>query len=236
MSLIEQKTTVPPGTMAVVVGGDLARYHAFTLAMTRLRLPRGSNLVWARNLSISMALNDAIETMPPDHDWLWLMGDDHFFPDDMLFRLLQRMYEWDCKIVAPMCFKHSAPFEWVMYRAGDDGTLAAYRSDEVPQHGLFRVDACGSAGMLVRREVLDEMGSPWFKQTNEFVPNEDIVFCQRAKELGYDIWVDLDQPLGHVGTKVVTPFFNENGGGWGITIDLGHGHLVWSDKVNEKSV
>lgn len=224
----------PPGTIGVLVGSDLARYHQFTLAMVEMWKPKGSTIHWARDLSIPMGLNQAIQSMPPEHEWVWLMGDDHYFQPDILYRMLWRAYDvgYNLPILAPLCFTHSAPFNWTMRYVDEDGKLKPFPADKVPSTGVLEVHACGSAGMLIQREVLDRMPPPWFRNTHPFVPNEDIDFCLRARDLGFATFVDLELPLGHVGTKLVIPHYHEERHQWGVQIDLGNEHVIWSDKIN----
>ena len=229
------QVTYPPGTVVIPVGSDQARYHAFTLALSELKKPPGTITTWGRNLSICMSLNNAIEEMPDDHEWLWLMGDDHYFEPDILLRLLARMYESEnVDIVAPLCFTHSAPFSWTM-RIIDTATgkLIPLPAANTPRSGMVEVTAVGSGGMLIYRKVLDKLGHPWFQNTHPFLPNEDIDFCIRAKQAGFHVWVDLDLPLGHVGTKLVIPAYNDERDEWGVSIDLGMGHTVFSNKINQ---
>lgn len=226
----------PPGMIGVLVGSDLARYHAFTLAMVGMWKPKGSMIHWARELSIPMGLNEAVEAMPPEHEWLWLMGDDHYFEPDLLYRLLWRAYDvgYDLPILAPLCFTHSAPFNWTMRVVDGDGKLRPFPADMVPPGGVLQCHAAGSAGMLIQREVLDTLGPPWFRNTHPFHPNEDLDFCLRAGQAGYSTFVDLDLPLGHVGTKMVIPHYHQEKGQWGVQIDLGNSHVVWSDRINQQ--
>ena len=49
--------------------------------------------------------------------------------------------------------------------------------------------------MLVRRDVLERMEKPYMKSEYDhdevdFVKGEDYYFCEKARELGYKIWID----------------------------------------------
>jgi len=76
---------------------------------------------------------------------------------------------------------------------------------------VFPVDAAGSAGMLIKREVLDEMGDPWFYSTKDtegrgVVLNEDVTFCTRARhEHGFTVYASADSTMGHIGIYNVRP-------------------------------
>jgi len=85
-------------------------------------------------------------------------------------------------------------------------------------NGLVRVQRVGTGFMLIRRHVLRRMqdehpeweyydpiakASMWsifdFKSTREAYIGEDYLFCDRAREMGFEIWVDPSLKLGHMG-------------------------------------
>jgi GT2 family glycosyltransferase len=64
-----------------------------------------------------------------------------------------------------------------------------------PMSGFQKCDAVGGSGILVRREVLEELGPPWFMfeydQNGLLSKGEDFYFSDRLKAAGYEIWVDF---------------------------------------------
>jgi hypothetical protein len=83
---------------------------------------------------------------------------------------------------------------------------------------MFEVDAAGSAGMLVRREVLDTIGDPWFESTNGTVLNEDVIFCRKARAAGFRVFATADVVMGHLGIFNVRPARRE--GRWGALTEF----------------
>ena len=75
----------------------------------------------------------------------------------------------------------------------------------VPE-GRFQVGGCGFAGVLMSMDVLlsvmAKFNGRMFEPIDGF--GEDVAFCWRARQCGYDIWCDSDIELGHVGSFVVT--------------------------------
>lgn len=86
--------------------------------------------------------------------------------------------------------------------------------------GLVRARRVATAFMLIRREVLVTMEAAnpdWvyydkktdrmvpcifdFKLTEEGYIGEDFLFCDRARELGFEVWVDPSITLGHMGVQ-----------------------------------
>lgn len=85
-------------------------------------------------------------------------------------------------------------------------------------HGLVRAKRVATAFMMVRRsvfETLENRNPEWqyydersgrtlsaifdFKVTAEGYMGEDYLFTDRARELGYEVWIDPTIKLGHMG-------------------------------------
>lgn len=53
----------------------------------------------------------------------------------------------------------------------------------------------------------------WEKHKTAFFPErllgEDIAFCKRAQDLGYEIWAEPHVKVGHVGQHVIYPDYQE---------------------------
>lgn len=95
--------------------------------------------------------------------------------------------------------------------------------------GLVRAKRIATAFMMVRREVLERMVQEkpqWeyydqnseqklsavfdFLVTPEGYVGEDYLFCDRARELGYEVWIDPTIKLGHMGVQEYAgDFFND---------------------------
>lgn len=86
--------------------------------------------------------------------------------------------------------------------------------------GLVRAKRVATAFMLVRREVFETLVQEhpeWkyydkktnrmlsaifdFKVTPEGYVGEDFLFCDRAREHGYEVWIDPTIALGHMGVQ-----------------------------------
>ena len=63
----------------------------------------------------------------------------------------------------------------------------------------FRVDGCGFATVLTSTEMLRkvwEAFGPCFRPTEQY--GEDLAFCDRAKQLGLEIWCEPTVRPGHI--------------------------------------
>jgi len=69
-------------------------------------------------------------------------------------------------------------------------------------------DAVGMGATLIPRHIFERIPRPWFEyQMSRDTPrrdvSEDMAFCQRARRLGYKIWVDPTAIVGHLRVESV---------------------------------
>ena len=162
----------------------------------------------ARNLLVQDLLEGQCDYL------LFIDSDINFEPDDIL-----RLMAWgtDPKkgIVAAV----------PRVRSVDKTYIATLDYDENNQltmngMGLVRAERVATAFMLVRREVFTTMieaHPEWkyydhraektvpclfdFMLTEEGYIGEDFLFCDRTRELGFEVWVDPSITLGHMGVQ-----------------------------------
>jgi len=68
---------------------------------------------------------------------------------------------------------------------------------------LIPVDMVGTGFMLIKREVLEKMTPPYFQCYEKGNAQEDIYFCLKAKEFGFQPFVDTGLNLGHIATPYI---------------------------------
>jgi GT2 family glycosyltransferase len=195
------------GTIGVV-SSDLARYSDFCLAMSIMAKPADARIIWTKTTDVVGNCNAICRKMIGD--WVWIMGDDHVFNPDILLRLL----EHDVDIVVPLVFTRTPPYKPVVMSREvglDEHGHVEYEVAWLPETGLHEVHAAGSAGMLIRRHVLDAVGDPWFATDGKGL-NEDLAFCRRAREAGARIYCDVDVQMGHIAPHTIWPEHRD--GGW----------------------
>lgn len=207
------------GTVGLV-SQPLARFTDFWLSFQALVRPASTRFSFQQGMDVTGGWNRIIETMAGD--WLWIMGDDHTFAPDILVNLLAH----EVDVVVPLCLKKDAPFDPVVYdgEEGEDEStgLTYHRVAHLPMNGLHEIYAAGSAGMLIRRHVLDALERPVFR-TSHGVQNEDLLLCKAIREAGFKLYCDVDQKLGHIGLHTVYPMWA--GDRWSSILDLGNGQL-----------
>lgn len=205
-----------PGVVAVPTS-EIGRFMLFTMSLAGTTQPYGSRIHAAASANVVENLNTIIREMLPGEGWVWILGDDHVWPNDTLQVLLGEMDAHpEIDILVPLVVKRNPPWVPVLYHRLDefdeDGIqlLRTYGFDEIPPSGVFEVDAAGSAGMLIRRETLDLMGDPWFHSTPDtqgrsVTMNEDVTFCLHARELGQRVFATTAATMGHLGIFNVRP-------------------------------
>lgn len=137
---------------------------------------------------------------------LWLDSDMVFEPDTMI-QLFKTMREKKADIVSGVYYRRVPPYKPVMFKTfeiNEEGTPVTSAFEEVPED-VFTCDGVGFGCILMSTGVLLSVLNKFGTMFNP-LPHvgEDIAFCWRAKECGYEIYVDPTIPLGHVGHYVVT--------------------------------
>jgi hypothetical protein len=212
-----------PGTIALPTS-EIGRFAMFTVSLAGTRQPEYTHLSVMASASVVENLNHVIRQLRDEDEWVWILGDDHVWENDCLMRLLEIMDDHpEADILVPLVAKRNPPWHLVLFKdAGvhEDGLPAwlPFRWDEIPESGVFEVDAAGSAGMVVRREVLDRIGDPWFKSSGGVILNEDVMFCAQAREEGFRVFATADVTMGHLGIFNVRPLRRD--GRWGAMTEF----------------
>ena len=219
-----------PGTL-IVPTSEIGRFVLFTLALAGTHKPDDSLVSMQCSAAVTENINSAIRNLRDDDRWVWIMGDDHVWDGSVLLDMLKVMDEHDeVDVLVPLVVKRNPPWHPVIVRSlgqvSDEGIpmFETIKWEEIPEEGLLEIDAAGSAGMLIRREVLDKLEDPWFfstpdKNGRQALLNEDFTFCSYAKrEAGARIFVTVDSVLGHLGVFNVRPLFRN--GQWGALTEF----------------
>lgn len=224
-----------PGYIAVPCQ-DHWRFTRSLIDLVGVQRPIGTKVGVMLGMDVTLSLNETIKDALADEtfQWVWFQSDDHLYPDDALIRMLDRNVD----VCVPMISKRSPAYEFVIYKGEgteltDDGILMPnydhFQLNEIPTKGLLRVHAAGSGGMLVRRRVLEAIPSPWFESSTGAYVNDDLEFCRKVRDAGFEIYCDVEVCFGHLSTYVVRPETRDDR--WGIALDFGNGaaktNIIW---------
>lgn len=129
---------------------------------------------------------------------LWL-DSDMVFTDD----LLDSLTFCDKPFVCGIFHSRRKGYHSALFKNLDINNLE--RFEDYP-NTPFRVAGCGFAGVLIETEVMRQV---MLKHGTCFLPlkmyGEDLAFCKRATEIGYEIWAEPTAVMGHVGHITIYP-------------------------------
>lgn len=198
----------------------------FSVCLTQMKHPPNTRIDWGISTDIPGARNMlAQRAMDVGAEWILYVDDDHVFAPDLLMNLLA----------------HEQPIVSALYlrRAGDHSPLAFSHRDpdtklyvpidltQLPGEGLLKVRATGAGGLLIRTEVFRAIDSEptWFEHGRvhgtDWNAAEDIIFCEKAQRAGFDVYVDLDSPIGHMAPSAIWPSYLD--GEWCLGFSVSDG-------------
>lgn len=203
------------GTIAVVAG-DTGRFTNFTTSIARLERPSGSDVSVLIGSDTIQGRNAQVDQM--EGDWIWFIDDDHEFPPSTLISLLKR----EVDVVVPLCLMRAKPFNPVDFTGLEDELLLPVDLRKAGRTGMVELFAAGTSGMLIRRRVFDLYrkrwpGAPFFEHGER---SEDIIWCERLRELGIKIYLDLEVRIAHLNVVSIYPDITEDGS-WCIGMRVG---------------
>uniref|UniRef100_A0A6M3L582 Putative glycosyltransferase n=1 Tax=viral metagenome TaxID=1070528 RepID=A0A6M3L582_9ZZZZ len=160
---------------------------------------RGTNAVSARNKSVYYMLYHKTE-----FTHLFFMDSDMWFPKGTLEKLLS----YDKDIAGGWYLRKRKGFYPTVFEIGSRTPHGFYKT--IWPEGLIEVDAIGTGCLLIKREVLEKIEPPWFEyrvsgHPDQHMTTEDIVFCEKAKKKGFQIWCDGDIRCGHCNMFIIRP-------------------------------
>jgi len=137
-------------------------------------------------------------------DYLMMIDSDMVFKRDAIEHLVKQ----DKDVISGVAYKKAPPFEPVVANLTPNKQSYQFFAD-FPKDKSFQCEGVGGAFLLIKKKVIDaftpeviaKMGKPFNTKyrKNGNVISEDFSFCERVRELGFEIWVDPIPDLGHVG-------------------------------------
>lgn len=222
----QEVVDIPPGVMGIPTS-HLGRYRSFEVCFTNLALPPRTFTAWGQGSNSAKNMNDFIRQMltVKEMEWLWIIGDDHTFPPDIIVRLYNRKKD----VVVPLCTRRTHPYVPTVHNNGGESTdYHDWRSVEYEwfngKCGLVNLNKSGkivgNSGMLIRRNVFEKMSAPWFEvgKIDPEYASPDLWFAKKIIDSGFDLWLDMDNPIGHISHMSAWPFFDPETGKWGTEI------------------
>lgn len=195
---------INPGSVGSGFADSLAQLAAADLAMGwgcyvgKIAHQSSANVSLSRNKVVA-------DFLTTDGEWLLFLDSDMVFPPDTHVRLLSAAQASGAKVIGGLCVmvdpEGVVPTLYLPHHEGVTRVQLDYEDDTITQ-----VYATGAACLMVHRDVLDAIQAarpdesyPWFaeQQIKGRWVSEDLVFCFRAGDVGFKIYVDCTLPIGH---------------------------------------
>jgi hypothetical protein len=174
-------------------------HYKFVNSYLGLQRPQGSTAISLVGSLTSLARNSIVKiALEKGFTHLLFLDTDMTFPPDTIKKLLSHNKD----IVSGLYFERYAPYRPMLRKRMPDGD--GYSLVDYTQGGLVECDALGAGCLLIKTEVFEKIGKPWFeyrltqKGIKETFLSEDIVFCERAREAGFEIHCDTSIRCGHL--------------------------------------
>jgi hypothetical protein len=194
----------------------------FVESMLALTKPAKCDWVHVDNRNCDVARNEIVKKcLEGGWDWLFMVDGDMSFRPETMVRLNSR----DKKLISGLCFTRVRPVAPTCYRGivryDDDGwpflrvhfeeTTAWLEKNAKHLHldqpavilpdqpgALVKYDSTGGACVMIHRTVLEAIEPPWFEYTKpDRMVGEDFYFYQKAKQAGFQLWMDRTVIVGH---------------------------------------
>jgi len=188
----------PTNTPLVAIGipsGDMV--HAdFAMSLATLCFNAGARafIVNAKSSLVMVGRNQIVEAARlAKATHLLFLDSDLTFPPDTLARLLAHGKD----IVGGLYTQRVPPHHPLgMTLEGEHVAVT---------NGLRPMKSMPTGCLLIRLSIFDQLPKPWFNTgtDGDKILGEDFMFCERARQAGFEIWCDgdLSRDLAHIGQK-----------------------------------
>lgn len=166
---------------------------------------RATYIAWGRNVLVSQDRNEEVkQTVAEDFDFYLYVDSD---VDGFEFGQVEKLLSYNLPIVSGAYIDRK---DQECFCAGGFPDPPKHRGEFVKcsTKGLIPVDWVGAGFLLIRRDVFETLSFPWFEFTQFpykgengascVMPEaEDISFCRKARDAGYEIYLDCDCQVNH---------------------------------------
>lgn len=132
-------------------------------------------------------------------DYVFFIDTDVLIPENALKNLI----EMGKDIATGIYFTKALPHRPVLRKYEDDTFF--HWEDQILPHQKFKVGGAGMGCCLIKMSVFEKIQFPWFKfnwaEWRGIVGQgaEDLDFCKKALDAGFEIWANSDVLCGHYG-------------------------------------
>lgn len=145
-------------------------------------------------------VKDFLET---DCDAIWFLDSDVVPPTKVMDLVAEHWDQWSCAGAPYPVFmsqvKEEGPIVvYTVYKKGQNG----FHASQVPDAGQEMVDGLATGCLFIKREVFAKLEKPYFEfkynpETREMTEGEDLGFCRKVNEQGFQFFVDYGMCCKH---------------------------------------
>lgn len=141
----------------------------------------------ARNKIVSRAIEKGFSH-------IMFVDSDMQFPPDSINRLVKA----DKDVIGGVYFRRQIPHLPTINSLENDKIVVPYK---FPKDQPFKIWAVATGFMLIKIEVVKKIPYPWFGfgSYKGQSMGEDVYFCRKVNDHGFQVWADPTIPIGHVG-------------------------------------
>lgn len=198
----------PRLTIGMCTGGTVRAETVRSLLSNMIQLAQNNlaaNLLFQIGGYVDVNRNQIVEeALKVGTTHLMFIDNDMIFPDYGVAKLLQNNKDivggnYNSRL-SPTSKEISGP----VTKMSVDGVPVTMLKQDFPTE-LFKCYAVGTGFMMINTKVFEKMDKPYFnavidKQNKH--TTEDIEFCRKAGELGFEVWCDPTLEIGHIGDIV----------------------------------
>lgn len=172
---------------------------AFSLIDMIKNTPYETEVIFQEGIFIHQNQNNIVDyAVEKGFDYVFFVEHDMVFEPDILKKLLK-----DNKDIICANYNHrSEPQCSMVYGLNDKGELIGFNNKEIPTE-TFKCGAIPTGLTLIKTSIFEKLKKPYFfyKYNDEGImeSSQDVYFCQKAREAGFDIWCNPNIQVGHLG-------------------------------------
>jgi len=168
----------------------------------KIYMQQGTVIDRSRNFLVKEALKDGC-------DYIMFIDADMILPQNAIDELIDMKLD----IVSGLYFQKGKPYLPVARLKKNEEDIDHKFLEEFEFGKVLPISGAGMGCCLIKSEVFEKMEYPWFKfewrERNGKIEQlaEDLYFCDKAKEAGYDSYLNTGIICEHFGTEVGASHF-----------------------------
>ncbi len=195
--------------LVALVTGEYVRQASFIPSFLNLERPTNSFTSTVHGQSPAAGRNMIIKQgLEHNCSHIFFMDDDMVFPPDTLMKLLAH----DKPIVSALYLLRAFPHRPAFFDTAYDDGKCKFASLKKELKGLVKGVNAGLGAVLIKSEVFKKLEPPYVRlgEIDKDGWCDDVGFFNRCRAAGYDIWCDLNAPVGHMTYMTIWPEIHED--------------------------